>query len=253
MEHKLSNWRRSFFVKAIFDPGQAEALAAAPGEAVFIQKALETKNGSKILDLCCGTGRHSLQLARRGFLVTGVDATSAYLSEARRLAHGVKNVKFLKGDMRRLGFNEEFDAAINMWTSFGYFLKPEDDLKSLRCVARALKSRGRFLIDIVNGAWLRRHRVEKNWMKRADGSFVLEDIAWRLGKHLCQVSTWTVIKNGRAQGAASFFVRHYEFAQLASALRRAGLKAVCRWGGLDGSPYRPQSSKRLVVLTEKMS
>jgi ubiquinone/menaquinone biosynthesis C-methylase UbiE len=134
----MSGWAKSFFRAPVFTPGAPEALAAAPMEAAAVWRALGLKPGSRVLDVACGTGRHSVLLARRGAFVVGVDKTAAYLDEARKNARGLSNCLFARGDMRRLPFDGEFDAAINLWTSFGYFDKPSDDLKALKAVERSL-------------------------------------------------------------------------------------------------------------------
>lgn len=245
----LSGWQRVFFREEVFSPGQPEAAAKAPAEAAFIVRALGLKKGAQVLDLCCGTGRHSLPLARRGLRVTGLDATEAYLKRARAASDG-RNPIFLKSDMRRLTFQARFDAAINLWTSFGYFLDPADDLRTLKAVARALKPGGLFLIDLMNWGWLKRNFQPKRWERRGDGSYLLEEARLLEGPDCATVNRWTVLRRGRPAAGASFFVRNYDAARLSRALRRAGLRPVRRWGGLDGAPFRGDSP-RLVVLARR--
>lgn len=247
----LKHWSRSFFRKQVFFPGDSRHNEAAPNEASFLMKAMGLRKGERLLDLCCGTGRHSIPFARQGLTVLGLDSTSAYLAEARRRARGLEGVRFLKGDMRRIPFRAEFDAAVNLWTSFGYFMRPSDDLKVLRGLARALKPGGRFLIDIINADWLRRHAFRKNWGRRDDGAYVLEDFQMREGPDPAGLNTWTVLRPGRRTLSATFFVRNYNYVRMARLLRRAGLEPKRRWGGLDGSPFRGAKSRRLVVLAQK--
>lgn len=248
MRAGLKNWGKAFFRKELFSPGEKSARAAAPAEAAFIARRLGLKRRQKVLDLCCGTGRHSKILARKGFSVIGVDATAAYLSEARRGAG--ENPRFLKGDMRLLRFNEEFDAAFNAWTSFGYFVKESDDGKVLRGVFRALKPGGLFLIDLASGDWLERNFQARRWDRRGDGGWLLRDTRWLPGKDRSLMDEWTVLRPGRKPISAKLFLRNYGRARLEKALRRAGLKPIKVWGGLDGRPYR-KDSPRLVVLARK--
>lgn len=250
MKKGLKDWHKAFFRSAVFSPGRPEALAQAPKEAAFVVKAMRLKKGEALLDLCCGTGRHSLLLAKRGLRVTGVDATEEYLREARWRARGGENPRFVRGDMRRLAYKGEFEAAVNLWTSFGYFVRYSDDLKVLKGVARALKPGGRFLVDVIDGAWLKRNFIPRNWRRRPDGTYLLEDAKVLGGKDPATTNTWTVLGRGRRRASATFFVRNYDYARLAKALRRAGLIPVTRWGGLDGSPCS-RESPRLVVLAKK--
>ncbi|HVC09777.1 MAG TPA: class I SAM-dependent methyltransferase [Elusimicrobiota bacterium] len=244
------DWPARFFRPEIFSPGTADAARRAGAEAAFAAKVLGLKKGSRLLDVCCGTGRHAFALAKRGVVVTGADATPAYLTQARRQAKGARNPAFVKADMRRLPWRGEFDAAVNLWTSFGYFEHPSEDLQSLRQIARALKPGGRFLIDIVNGAWLKRHGLARNWRREADGALVLEEAVFRQGRDPAHVNTWTVMRPGQKPARASFFVRHYDAARLEGLLRRAGLRPLRRWGGFGGRPYSKDST-RLIVLAEK--
>lgn len=250
MKKSLRNWREAFFRKEIFDPGQAEALASAPREADFILRATTLRKGQSLLDLCCGTGRHALLLARRRLRVVGVDATEEYLREARRRAKGVANLRFVRGDMRRLPFQGAFDGAINLWTSFGYFADPADDLRTLRAVAAALKPGGKFLIDVMNAAWLRRHFLAKQWERRGDGSYLLQEARLIEGKDPATVNRWTILRRGRRRAEATVFVRNYDNKRLSALLKKAGLVPVRRWGSLAGAPFR-SDSKRLVVLARK--
>src|SRR5439155_176630 len=104
-----------------------------------IDKILHLRKGSRILDVACGSGRHTIGLAKRGYRMTGFDLSRALLAEARKSAR-LAQVKptFVEGDMRRLRFTNAFDAAISMFTSFGYFDGPEEDREVLRGIARAL-------------------------------------------------------------------------------------------------------------------
>lgn len=245
-----ASWTRAFFRPEIFTPGSAEAEAAAPAEARFVWRALGLKRGARVLDVACGTGRHARRLARRGANVVGVDATAAYLREARRAARGLKTARFLQADMRRLSFEGEFDAAVNLWTSFGYFATPEEDQRVLRGVARALKPGGHFLIDLIDFATILSRRTFKNWTPCADGSYLLEEASFIGGADPRVLTDWVVLRPGRAPRRARSSVRGYDRARLFAALRRAGLRPVRAWSRLGYGSSRP-SDGRLVVLSVK--
>jgi SAM-dependent methyltransferase len=246
------DWTKSFFRPEIFTPGSSEAVAAAAAETRFIWKALGLAKGSRVLDIPCGTGRHAVRLARRGASVLGVDITPAYLREARRAAVKLPNVRFVRGDMRRIPLRGEFDAAINLWTSFGYFEKPSDDLKTLRGVARALKPGGLFLIDTADVTTIRRRFQSRSWSRRADGAYVLEDAVYAGGWDPKVINTWTVLRAGKPARRSRFVVRAYDRARLCAALRKAGLEPVRFWSGLsfDDGASGPAGA-RLVVLSRK--
>lgn len=242
----MKDWTRSFFRVPVFDPGAPEAVEAAAAEAAFVWKALRLKKGERVLDVPCGAGRHSLELARRGALVLGVDLTPAYLAAARRAGAREPRARFVRGDMRRLPFRGEFDAAVNLWTSFGYFPRYADDLKVLRGVARALKPGGRFLIDVRDLAEVRKRPFLRHWDRRADGAYLLQDAQLLDGRDPRIVNDWTIIRPGRRPIKTRFVLRGYDKSRLYAALRAAGLRPVRSWPG-----YRPGPSGRLIVLARK--
>lgn len=247
----LKDWTKKFFRADVFHPGDPVHIAAARRESAFAARALGLRKGDSVLDVCCGTGRHSLEFARQGLKVFGVDVTRSYLVEAAQRAKGLKGVRFAVGDMRRLPFNGEFDAAVNLWTSFGYFLAESDDQKTLKSIARSLKPGGRFLIDIIDSDWIVKHGLRRNWSRLAGGGYLLEEVFFRTKSDPAHTNTWTLLRPGKKTQVATFFVRSYNFARLADSLRRAGLTPVKKWGGLDGTPYQKGETKRLVVLAKK--
>ena len=191
------DWTKSFFRSEVFTPGDPDALAAAPAEAAAAWKLLGVKKGMKVLDVACGTGRHALEFARKGAYVVGVDKTEEYLEVARRAAKGRKNCAFARGDMRRLPFLGEFDAAVNLWTSFGYFEKPSDDLAVLKGISRSLKPGGRFLIELVDHAWIRSRTSHRHWSRRGDGSYLLQEAFLIGGADPRVINEWTILRRGR--------------------------------------------------------
>ena len=114
----------------------------AEKESSFLTSALDLEPGAQVLDLCCGQGRHSVQLAKRGFKVTGLDLNPEYVQLAQQaaLASGV-SIETVTADMREVPFQNKFDAIVNMYSSFGYLESETEDLKVLQSVAKALKVR----------------------------------------------------------------------------------------------------------------
>lgn len=240
-------WERRFFREPIFSPSDPDTEAAAPAECAFLWRALKLKKGSRVLDICCGTGRHALRLARKGALVTGIDRTPAYLAKARRDARGLKNLDLRRGDMRAFPFEGEFDAAYNVWTSFGYFERPGEDLKALKAAARALKPGGLFLLDIMDFAAFKKTFMPRRWHQRPDGAYQLEEAELRGGADPALLSSWTIVPpKGRPQ-KVDLFVRGYDEARLRAFMRRAGLEPLRRWSTLEGG----RSGPRLVLLASR--
>lgn len=242
------DWHKSFFKNSFYNPASAAAVAMAPSEAAFILKQLKLKRGAALLDLCCGPGRHAVEFAKKGLAVTGYDFSGEYLAEAAARAGKKKAaLRLVRGDMRRLKFNGEFDAAVNLFTSFGYFLKFSDDIKTLKGVAKALKPGGLFLVDVVNGEYVRAHFNPGPWQDLG-GHYLLEEN--ELGKDGTRC-TWTMVskKTGLA-GKRTFFTRLYDKQRLGAALKRAGFKPLKFWGDFSGRPLSPERN-RLICLAKK--
>jgi SAM-dependent methyltransferase len=243
------DWHKSFFVDSFYNPASAAALKNAPSEARFIAGRLRLRRGAALLDLCCGPGRHAVELAARGFAVTGYDFSSNYLRQAALRAGKRKTrLRLVRGDMRRLKFREEFDAAINLFTSFGYFKKKSDDEAVLRGVARSLKTGGLFMLDIVNGDFLKNNFRPRHWEKLEDGSFLLEENLLEAAGTNC---AWTLVRRGKKPARRTFFLRLYNKATLSAALKKVGLRPLRFWGGFNGAPLSKKSA-RLIALAEKL-
>jgi SAM-dependent methyltransferase len=242
------DWHRSFFRNSFYNPASAAAAAHAPAEAAFVLRQLELKKGAALLDLCCGPGRHAVKFAGKGLAVTGFDFSAEYLAEAEARAKKKRvALRLLRGDMRRLPFRAEFDAAVNLFTSFGYFLKFSEDIATLRGVARALRPGGLFLLDIINGAYIRKHFRARYW-ENLPGHFLLEETEMTAdGLH----STWTRLpKKGGKAASRTFFTRLYDRDRLSAALGKAGLRPVKFFGGFSGEPLSDESV-RLICLAKK--
>jgi SAM-dependent methyltransferase len=117
-----------------------------------VEKALALVNfqQGKVLDLCCGPGRHSVALAKRGIPVTAVDRTEYLLSMAKKNATDLNlEIEFVLEDMRNFVRPGAFALVLNMFTSFGYFDNKDDDLQVLRNAYESLAPGGAILIDLI--------------------------------------------------------------------------------------------------------
>jgi 2-polyprenyl-3-methyl-5-hydroxy-6-metoxy-1,4-benzoquinol methylase len=140
-------------------------LLQAPAEAQAIQKVLMDQNvlpGSHILDLSCGIGRHSVELARLGYRVTGVDIAPPHIERAQALAKEksvAKQATFKVADARRVArelVGAQFDAVINIFTSFGFY-KDQTNTDILKQCRQLARKDAIFVMDIMNRDWLARH------------------------------------------------------------------------------------------------
>lgn len=204
--------------------------------------------GSAILDLCCGPGRHALELKRRGFRVTGVDRTAPYLEEARRRAHeeGLA-IEFVQDDMRHFSRPGAFNAALSMFTSFGYFAAPADNCQVLANIYQSLKPGGALLMEMNGKEKLARDFRPRDWEPLGDGFFledrrVTNDWSWMENR-------WIILRGGEK---LEFQISHwiYSARELKEMLAASGFSAVDIYGDLEGAPY-DHTAKRLVALARK--
>ena len=228
-----------------FNPAILEVAAT---EVDGISEMLEIGAGSSILDLCCGIGRHTLELARRGYRVTGVDRTTRYLDVAGKCAQDENlAIEFVRDDMRRFRRAEAFDAVINIQTSFGYFDDPSDERKTMDNIYASLKPGGRLIMEMLGKEILARTYRPREWQER-DGRFMLVESI--------PEGDWAYLKNRRiviSDGKAQEFtirLRLFSAFELTSLMREAGFKTVTCFGGLDKSPY-DEKAKRLVTMAQK--
>jgi len=132
------------------------------GECDFIEKELRFDKSLKILDVGCGTGRHTIELSKRGYQVTGIDLSESQLARAREKASEQNlKIEFLRHDARRLPFQAEFDAAI-MLCEGGFPLMETDEMnfEILKNVTKSLKDKAKFLFTTLNGLFPLYHSVE---------------------------------------------------------------------------------------------
>src|SRR5947199_4503497 len=152
MEQPDSEWWRSWFGRGylgLYDEYLAERTLV---EIDRLEALLALRPPQRILDLPCGQGRHAIELARRGYDVTGADLSPYLLSvaEERGRAIGVR-VRWLSADMRRPIAGQTFDVVLNLFTSLGYFADEADDRKGVWAAAGMLVPEGSLALEVING------------------------------------------------------------------------------------------------------
>ncbi len=133
------------------------------GECDFIERELNFNKSLKILDVGCGTGRHTIELSKRGYSVTGIDLSESQLTRAREKAESNNlKINFLKHDARNLPFNNDFDVAI-MLCEGGFPLMETDEMnfEILKNVTRSLKDKSKFIFTTLNGLFSLYHSVQE--------------------------------------------------------------------------------------------
>lgn len=213
-------------------------------DAGAIAELLGLEPGMEVLDAPCGAGRISIPLARRGLVVTGVDFTAELLDDARRDGVGL-DVTWEERDMRDLPWPGRFDAAVNVWGSFGYF-DDEGERTFASALCNALKPGGKLLIDVPSHETLFTRYQPRDWM-RVGEVILLEDRTWNAVEGRMHVE-WTFVRDGRTSHRTTD-MRLYSCAELCTLLRGAGFSAFTPYGGFDGRPF--DIGQRLALVATK--
>ena len=219
--------------------------AEAERQADLAERVLGLHRGDRILDLCCGAGRHSLEFARRGYHVTGIDLSPELLELARSGAREAGlNAEFIRCDMRRVVRPGAFDAVVSFFTSFGYFESDQENARVLENVRASLAPGGRWLLDYLNRDQVIATLVPEDTAVHGDVCVTQQRrFDFRRGR------VEKTIALRKADGSVKLFresVRAYTLAELERMCARAGLRIDYVFGDADGAPYHA-GSPRLVI------
>ena len=243
-------WWEDFFSGVALDLWrQAMTEEGTRAEADFIQKLLGFPPEAKVLDVPCGEGRLSRELASRGYQMTGTDIALPFLEEAK-LKAGDRHLKIVweHRDMRNLPWQEEFDGAFCFGGSFGYF----DDVGNanfLKSVARALKSGARFILDASRVAELILPKFrEREWAKVGDILFLEEN---RYDHIQGRMDTeYTFVREGKVEKRFSS-ERVYTYREHCRLLEEAGFANCEGYASLHQDPFKLGSERLFLAATKK--
>lgn len=244
---KASEWWTTHFdahylleYEPIFQPEQDRR------EVARMLELLELPVGARVLDVPCGQGRHAHLLAEAGFDVTGLDYSKDLLAVAKKRGTG-KGLQYVRGDMRAMPdeWTGRFDAVLNLFTSFGFFLDPAEDARVLREFARVLRPGGTLLWhggsrDGVMAAFL-----DRDWWRTQDGTIIGHE---REFDPLSGVLTVRAAWRGRKDhGEREHRIRLYTATRLAELCAAAGLIVEEAFDGWSTEPLVHTSSEMLLL------
>jgi len=241
-------WHRIFDTELYYELYGRHDMELAKTQVQQAIDLLDLQPPARILDVPCGYGRHSVELAKRGFDVTGVDVSAVQLARAQQLAAEAEvAVDLCQMDARALAFEDEFDGAINMFLSFGYFETDEEHLTMLEGIARGLKEGGRFLMDY----WNREYEIQTfdQWQVERTGN-IFEVEEWEFDPLRGRLN-WTnhaFLPDGRRESWYQS-IRAYTVVEVKALLEKAGLQLDAVYGDLKGEPYTIDSEAAIFLAT----
>ncbi|MFI3258044.1 MAG: class I SAM-dependent methyltransferase [Spirochaetales bacterium] len=215
-----------------------------------ICKLANLTQGNTILDAGCGPGRISIELALCGLEVTGIDLIGPFLAAAQESANDENvNITLIQSDLRYFDGQYDFDAAVNLYTSFGYCNNIDDDALILQRIAKSLKQGGIFILECLSREIAVRDFTEGEWFERA-GKTVLTRFsvegAWEGLR-----SDWTLIDNDTGERMRHVFVqRLYSATDLRTLLLANGFSTCEIYGDFNKSPYN-EKARTTVLLCKK--
>ena len=149
----MKKWYETLFENAAKKYDKERFTKGTIGECDFIEKEIGHNKKIKILDVGCGTGRHAIELTKRGYSVTGIDLSASQIKRAKEKAT-LENldINFLVGDARQIPFNKEFDMAIMMCEGgFPLMETDEENFEILKSVTQAITTKGKIIFTTLNG------------------------------------------------------------------------------------------------------
>lgn len=244
-------WYKELF--ATEDPARFEKYVESDTsrrQVDFVIDKLALEPGAKVLDLCCGQGRHLIDLARRGYDVVGLDL-SEYMLEGCKAAAAVEGISpvLVQADMRQIGFTTEFDAIISMFASFGYLETEDEDQRVLNAASLALKGGGSLLLDLHNRDAQLGCLKPIEWHENSQGDLILADRDFDSITGRINSREVTVHHDGH-RSERSYSLRLYTYTELDRMLQQAGLAVHSVYGDFNCGPFH-RHSRRMIVIAGK--
>ncbi|MEO8769822.1 MAG: class I SAM-dependent methyltransferase [Ferruginibacter sp.] len=218
--------------------------------AAFIDKLithLKPSPGSLMLDVACGKGRHSIQLAAKGYDVTGIDLSEDSILEA--LKHESDTLHFYQHDMRLPFWINYFDYAFNFFTSFGYFKTQREHDNAIRTIAQSIKQKGIFVMDYLNV-----HYAEDNIVHQSEKE--IEGVTYIITKWYDETHFYKkiMVEDETLQEPLVFTekVAKFSLGDFTEMFAYQGMQIKEVFGDYNFNNYSVKSSPRLIMIAEKV-
>jgi SAM-dependent methyltransferase len=237
-------WWRTWFGEsylAVYDEPLRER---TPAEVDGLERLARMRPPERVLDEACGQGRHAIELAGRGYEVTGLDLSEYLLGVAseRARASGVR-IRFVHDDMRHPPAGP-FDVVLNLFTALGYFEQDDQNQAVLDAVGRILDPGGRLVLEVLNGDWRVREFEPREWFSVGKIAVVEERELDATGRRM---EVRRTIERPGEREESTHVLRLYGPVELEGMLRKAGFRQIDLYGDWDGTPIRAHSTRILAV------
>lgn len=244
-------WFQNVFTEEYLRSVPSDITEITEKEVDFLEQSLRLKKDSRILDLACGFGRHSLEMANRGYEMVGLDLSKPLLERAVEAADKRSlDINFIRGDMRELSFSAVFDGCVCWNTSLGYF-DDQTNLGVLHGINRALKSGGRLVVDVVNRDHVVGQTPTRLWWE-GNGCIFLEETEFNHQTSILETHRSYIYEDGTPPLEHTTFIRLYNVHELRQMLHVAGFNVLEVSGARHHKGYfLGEASKRIIVLAEK--
>lgn len=227
------------------------------GECDFIEKEIDFNRSQRIIDIGCGTGRHSIELTKRGYCVTGVDLSESQLMRAREKAKDLGlEIDFRKQDARQLPFSNEFDLAIMLCEgAFPLMETDEMNFEILKNATRALKDNGKFIFTTLNGLFPIFHSIKEFCASASvEGNATYDKNTFDLMTFRDHNITTVVDDSGNKKELASN-ERYYIPSEITWILKTLGYRTINIYGAKLGAFSRidklTQEDFEMLIIAEK--
>ncbi len=242
------DWFEEWFDSPLYEKLYANRDEEEARELVdLLLDELELNSCSKILDLGCGRGRHSINLNKKGYNVKGIDLSKEAIKTARaKVARmGLENISFEIRDMRK-PLDETFDAIVNLFTTFGYFKSDAENASVFDSVVEMLEPGGIFVLDYLNA-----HKVRQTYKPSESGQF--QDIKYEIHRYIADDMIFKdiVFSGDRVNGQRSYSerVKLYHLNWFQQEMGKRNLVFDHIYGDYKGNNFDPETSSRLLIIS----